>query len=74
MPKSQKGGSLAAIVKEALVPLLLLGAQDKVKNKNVFLNKLRKKTKRRKGKRLRKRKRTKRRRKRRKSRRRRRRR
>jgi len=47
MPKSQKGGSLAAIVKEALVPLLLLGAQDKVKNKNVFLNKLRKKTKRR---------------------------
>ena len=35
MPKSQTGGSLAAIVKEALVPLLLLGAQDKVKNKNV---------------------------------------
>tara|TARA_B100000900_G_C20180580_1_gene553697 strand:- start:300 stop:533 length:234 start_codon:yes stop_codon:yes gene_type:complete len=46
MTKSQRGGSLAAVVKEALVPLLLLGAQDKVKNKNVFLNKLMKKTKR----------------------------
>jgi hypothetical protein len=34
MTKSQRGGSLAAIVKEALVPLLLLGAQDKVKNKH----------------------------------------
>jgi hypothetical protein len=45
MPKSQTGGSLAAIVKEALVPLLLLGAQDKVKNKNVF-SKKRRKTKR----------------------------
>jgi len=42
MPKSQTGGSLAAIVKEALVPLLLLGAQDKVKNKNVFSKKQRK--------------------------------
>ena len=46
MTKSQRGGSLAAVVKEALVPLLLLGTQNKVKNKNVFLNKLMKKTKR----------------------------
>lgn len=56
MTKSKRGGSLAAVVKEALVPLLLLGTQHNVKNKNVFLNKLMKKTKR---KRLRKKRRTK---------------
>ena len=43
MTKSKRGGSLAAVVKEALVPLLLLGTQHKVKNKNVFLNELMKK-------------------------------
>ena len=31
--KSKRGGSLAAVVKEALVPLLLLGTQHKLKKK-----------------------------------------